>query len=140
MRWRTKNTELAKVVACDGENFNCARWLRNDTSTAEGIQHPNTSRFAIRRTHTSIPNGPFDPTALRGEATLLLARLMQDGELPLFVSNETVRQPVSLSLLKSLSKDLCSGGKEGGTFKTLDKLGVRIRMSNQDRARMLWST
>lgn len=115
--------------------------LQNQTLQPDGrIRLLNTSGFAIRRTHKSIPTGPFDPTALRGEDTLLLARLMQDDELPLFVPNATVRHSVSMSLLRSLSKDIRSGWREGGTFKTIDRMGVRIRMRNQDRARMLWST
>src|SRR5271170_6172996 len=54
------------------------------------IRYLNTAGFAIRRARTDVENGLFDPAALRGEDTLLLANLMQAGELPLFVPDAVV--------------------------------------------------
>ncbi len=115
--------------------------LQDQTLQADGrVRFLNTSGFAIRRSHPIIQNGPFDPTALRGEDTLLLANLMQNGELPLFVPTATVRHSVSLSPVECLRKDLRSGWLEAITFKAVSAKGVRIRMSNGDRLRMLYST
>src|SRR5438132_5440921 len=49
------------------------------------IRYLNTAGFAIRRSRVDMQRGVFDPVALRAEDTLLLADLMQLGELPLFV-------------------------------------------------------
>lgn len=115
--------------------------LQDQTLQPDGrIRLLNTSGFAIRRSHPIIQNGPFDPTALRGEDTLLLASLMQDGELPLSVPTATVRHSVSLSIIECICKDLRSGWMEGITYKAISAKGVRVRMANKDRLRMLYST
>src|ERR1700721_1350113 len=54
------------------------------------IRYLNTAGFAIPRERREISDGVFEPAALRAEDTLLLARLIQDGELPLFVPNAGV--------------------------------------------------
>ena len=153
-------SELAKAIA-QGPEHSCFQLrLTGDCSTLLGRAEQlrlialqdqtlqldgrtrllNTSGFAIKRSHKSIQMGPFDPTAIRGEDTLLLARLMQDGELPLFVANAKVRHSVSLSLFQSLLKDIRSGWLVGCAYKTIDNMGIRIRMRNQDRLKMLYST
>lgn len=115
--------------------------IQEQTLQPDGrIRFLNTSGFAIRRSHKSVKTGPFDTVAIRGEDTLLLATLMQQGELPLFVRNATARHSVSLSILECLRKDLRSGWLEGMTFKAIAEKGVRVRMTNKDRIRMLYST
>ena len=115
--------------------------LQDQTLEPDGrIRLLNTAGFAIRRSHKSIQNGPFDPTALRGEDTLLLANLMHHGELPLFVPSATVRHSISLSVLECFRKDLRSGRLQARTFREIAAKGVRVRMRNMDRARMLYST
>jgi len=115
--------------------------IQEQTLQPDGrIRFLNTSGFAIRRSHRTIKTGPFDITVVRGEDTLLLATLIPHGELPLFVRNATVRHSVSLSILECLRKDLRSGWLEGITFKAIAAKGVRLRMTNQDRVRMLYST
>lgn len=115
--------------------------IQEQTLQADGrIRFLNTSGFAIRRSHESINAGPFDITAIRGEDTLLLARLMEHEELPLFVEDAKVRHSISLSTSECLRKDLRSGWLEGITFKVIAEKGVRIRMTNKDRIRMLYST
>lgn len=152
--------KLAETIAAFPEHGSFQLHLTGDSSTLLGraellrliaiqdqtlqpdgrIRFLNTSGFAIRRSHKSVETGPFDITAIRGEDTLLLATLMQQGELPLFVRNAKVRHSVSLSILECVRKDLRSGWLEGITFKAVAEKGVRVRMTNQDRIRMLYST
>ncbi|MGO9434929.1 MAG: hypothetical protein ACLP00_11665, partial [Terracidiphilus sp.] len=57
------------------------------------IRYLNTAGFAIRRARLGIETDVFDPVALRAEDTLLLANLMQVGELPLFVPEASSNMP-----------------------------------------------
>ena len=115
--------------------------LQNQTLQPDGrIRLLNTAGFAIRRLHTCLQQGPFDLTALRGEDTLLLSTLMQHGELPFFVANAKVRHSISLSIAECFRKDLRSGWLQRGTFRAIAGKGIRIRMRNKDRVRMLHST
>lgn len=115
--------------------------LQDQTLQPDGrIRLLNTAGFAIRRSHPGIPSGPFDLSAQRGEDTLLLATLMQNGELPLFVPDAKVQHSVSLSVPGVFLKDLRSGWLEGSTFGSISAKGIRIRMKNRDRLRMLHST
>lgn len=105
------------------------------------IRYLNTSGFAIRRSHPSIEEGgPFHPVALRGEDTLLLATLIQRGELPFFVSSATIQHSISLSFIECLRKDIQSAWLEGRTFEVITETGIRVRMKNKERLRMLLST
>jgi glycosyltransferase involved in cell wall biosynthesis len=72
------------------------------------IRYLNTSGFAIRRAAVDPDKGVFDPAALRAEDTLLLATLMQGGELPFFVPNAIVQHAIPLSLMECLRKDFRS--------------------------------
>lgn len=105
------------------------------------IRYLNTSGFAIRRSHPSIVGGrPFNPVALRGEDTLLLATLILRGEVPFFVSSATVQHSISLSFTECLRKDIQSAWLEGRTFNVIKETGVQMRMKNKERFRMLLST
>src|ERR1700680_1740553 len=90
------------------------------------IRYINTAGFAIRRARVDIEEALFDPVALRGEDTLLLAGLMQAGELPLFVANAFVRHVIPLSLMECLRKDVRSAYLEGRTYDIIASKGVRI--------------
>ncbi len=115
--------------------------IQDQTLRRDGrIRYLNTSGFAIRRSHPSIQHGPFDPAALRGEDTLLLANLIHRGELPYFVNDATIEHSVSLSLSECLGKDVRSAWLQGRTFEIIAAMGVRIRMNNRERLRMLRST
>jgi len=103
------------------------------------IRYLNTAGFAIRRTKADVEAGLFDVRALRAEDTLLLANLMQCGELPVFVANATVQHAIPLSLVEGLRKDIRSAYLEGSTYGIIASKGVRIRMRNQERLSMLWS-
>jgi len=107
------------------------------------IRYLNTAGFAIRRTRVDIETAVFDPVALRGEDTLLLAKLMQVGELPLFVPDAIVEHCVPLSLMDSLRKDFRSAKLEKGTYATIASKGVRVRVTHRERLKLLssmWKT
>src|SRR5271156_4188698 len=61
------------------------------------IRYLNTAGFAMRRSVAQSASGIFDPAALRAEDTLLLATLMQSGEMPWFVENAVVQHAIPLS-------------------------------------------
>ena len=103
------------------------------------IRYLNTAGFAIRRSRADVETGVFDPDALRGEDTLLLANLMQTGELPLFVPDAVVEHAIPLSLLDCLRKDIRSVYLEGPTYDIIASKGVRIRVTHGERLRLLWS-
>jgi GT2 family glycosyltransferase len=103
------------------------------------IRYLNTAGFAIRRRRVDIATGPFDPLALRGEDTLLLARLMEAGELPLFVPDAIVEHYIALSLLKSLLKDFRSVYLEQRMYETIAASGVKIHVNHRERLRLLSS-
>jgi len=107
------------------------------------IRYLNTAGFAIRRTRVTINENLFDPVALRAEDTLLLANLMQHGELPLFVINATVQHAIPLSFMGCVLKDIRSAYLEGRTYDIIASKGVKIRVSNRERLTMLssmWKT
>jgi hypothetical protein len=87
----------------------------------------------------NVEAGVFDPVALRAEDTLLLASLMQVGELPLFVPNAIVEHAIPLSLMGCLRKDIRSVYLEGTTYDMIASKRVRIRVTHRERLRMLLS-
>jgi glycosyltransferase involved in cell wall biosynthesis len=100
------------------------------------IRYLNTAGFAIRR---SRANGVelFDPGAVRGEDTLLLAQLIQTSELPLFVADAVVEHTISLSLIDCLRKDIRSVRQESKAYEMIAAKGVQIRVSHPERLRLL---
>ena len=107
------------------------------------IRYLNTAGFAIRREKVKTEGFVFDPAALRAEDTLVLAKLMQCGELPLFVANAVVQHAVSLSLVEFFLKGIWSVYQEGRTYDVIASKGVRIRVTHRERVSMLsamWRT
>lgn len=104
------------------------------------IRYLNTAGFAIRRGRVDVEAGLFNPAALRSEDTLLLASLMQRGELPLFVPEAVVEHHIPLSLIGCFRKDVRSAYLEGPTFDMIASKGIRIRLTHRERLRLLWST
>ena len=102
------------------------------------IQYLNTAGFAIRKRRAEAGE-IFHPGALRGEDTLLLAELMQAGELPLFVGDAVVQHSIPLSLMKCLRKDVRSVYLEGAAYEMIAVKGVQIRLTNRERLRLLGS-
>jgi glycosyltransferase involved in cell wall biosynthesis len=103
------------------------------------IRYLNTAGFAIRRARVNVEGGVFSPDAVRAEDTLLLANLMQHGELPLFVGNAIVEHAVPLSVMACLRKEIRSAYQEARTYNTIASMGVRIRVSHEERLSMLMS-
>ena len=103
------------------------------------IRYLNTAGFAIRRTRVDIEAGAFDPIALRAEDTLLLADLMQAGELPLFVPDAIVEHYIPLSVVACFRKDIRSAYLERRTYDLIASKGVRIRLTNRERLRLITS-
>jgi glycosyltransferase involved in cell wall biosynthesis len=118
--------------------------FQNHMLQADGrIRYLNTAGFAIRRARADIETGVFDPAALRAEDTLLLANLMQAGELPLFVADAIVEHAIPLSLMECLQKDVRSAYLEGRAYGIIASKGVRIRVTRRERLRLLssmWKT
>jgi Glycosyl transferase family 2 len=116
--------------------------IQDQTLLDDGrIRYLNTSGFAIRRSHFSIQEGRvFDPAILRGEDTLLLVGLIQRGELPFFVSSAKVQHSISLSYTGCLRKDIRCAWLEGRTLEVIATTGLRMRMTNNQRFRMLLKT
>jgi glycosyltransferase involved in cell wall biosynthesis len=107
------------------------------------IRYLNTAGFAIRRTRVDVQAGVFDPLAFRAEDTLLLADLMQAGELPLFVPDALVEHYIPLSLAECFRKDIRSAYLEGRTYNIIASKGVRIRLTNRERLQLvlsMWKT
>ena len=103
------------------------------------IRYLNTAGFAIRRERADIRDGVFEPAALRAEDTLLLAHLIQDGELPLFVPNAVVEHAIPLSLMQCVQKDIQSVSLENRAYGIIASKGVKIRISHRDRLSLLQS-
>ena len=104
------------------------------------IRYLNTAGFAVRREKSDTKQGLFDPAVLRGEDTLLLANLIQRGDLPLFVPQATVQHTVPLTFIGGLRKDIRSSYLEARTYDIIASKGVRVRMGTRERFRLLWST
>jgi glycosyltransferase involved in cell wall biosynthesis len=107
------------------------------------IRYLNTAGFAIRRKRADIERGIFDPDALRGEDTLLLVRLMEAGELPLFVPGAVVEHSIPLSLIGLLCKDFRSAYLERTMYRTIAASGAKIRLTHRERLHLLssmWKT
>ena len=107
------------------------------------IRYLNTAGFAIRRGKVNMERGVFDPVAVRAEDTLLLANLIEAGELPLFVPNATVQHAIPLSLMDCFRKDIRSAPLDARTYNIIAAQGVRFRVGQQERLRMLlamWKT
>ncbi len=103
------------------------------------IRYLNTAGFAIRRDRVDVEAGVFDPAALRAEDTLLLAHLIQDGKLPLFVPNAVVEHAIPLSLMQCVQKDMQSVSLEDRAYGIIASKGVKIRIRNRDRLSLLKS-
>jgi hypothetical protein len=103
------------------------------------IRYLNTAGFAIRRHSAAAADGVFDPAALRAEDTLLLADLMQSGELPFFVEGAGVQHAIPLNLAQCLAKVVRSTLLEAKTYDVIAARGVMFRVSHRERLTMLRS-
>ncbi len=107
------------------------------------IRYLNTAGFAIRATMADIDTGLFDHVALRGEDTLLLAKLIEVGDLPLFVPDAVVEHCVAGSLMGALGKDFRSARLERNAYQIIAAKGIEIRITHRERLKLLssmWKT
>ncbi len=107
------------------------------------IRYLNTAGFAIRRSRVNSEGFAFEPAAIRAEDTLVLANLMQGGELPYFVANSVVQHATSLSLTDYFLKAVWSAYQEGRTYDIITSMGVRVRANYRERLGMfsaMWRT
>jgi cellulose synthase/poly-beta-1,6-N-acetylglucosamine synthase-like glycosyltransferase len=103
------------------------------------LRYLNTAGFAIRRAQVNIEEGIFHTGAIRGEDTLLLANLIERGELPLFVASAIVQHDTPFTLMECLHKDIRSAYLEASTYEIIASKGVRFRVSYRERLEMLQS-
>ena len=103
------------------------------------IRYVNTAGFAVRRSPLDARTPLFNPKLPRGEDTLLLANLIKQGTVPLFVSEAIIQHVVPPSLLKCFRKDVSSGYLQSAAYALIAVTGVRVRMTNLERLRMLIS-
>jgi glycosyltransferase involved in cell wall biosynthesis len=101
------------------------------------IRYLNTSGFAIRRTSPYLQRGLFDPSARRGEDTLLLSRLMANGQLPRYVPGASIQHAVRLTLLRYILKGLPSGYFEGYAYAIIKAQGIRVNSDRRQRWKLL---
>ncbi|GAC1514881.1 MAG: hypothetical protein NVS1B11_30590 [Terriglobales bacterium] len=104
------------------------------------IRYLNTAGFAIRRIRVDIEGGLFDPLAQRAEDTLLLAHLIKQGEVPVLVSDAAVQHTIPLSFAKCFRKDILTAYLEASTYSRIALEGIKIRISNRERFKMVRST
>lgn len=101
------------------------------------IRYLNTAGFAIRRKGVDVATGLFEPVALRAEDTLLLANLIRRGQLPLFVPDAIVEHAIPLSLMQCVRKDIRSVALQDRAYGIIAAKGIRIRITNRERLRLL---
>jgi glycosyltransferase involved in cell wall biosynthesis len=119
------------------EELRLSTFQRLMTQPDHRIRYLNTAGFAIRRSRAASTDEIFHPGALRGEDTLLLANLMQTGELPLFVPDAVVRHSIPLSLISCLRKDIRTVYLEGPAFEMVASKGVKLRLTHRERLQLL---
>jgi glycosyltransferase involved in cell wall biosynthesis len=103
------------------------------------IRYLNTAGFAIRRARANTEGFAFEPAAIRAEDTLVLANLMQGGELPFFAANSVIQHATSLSLMDYFLKAIWSAYQEGRTYDIIASMGVRVRANHRERLGMFSS-
>jgi glycosyltransferase involved in cell wall biosynthesis len=114
--------------------------IQQQTLQPDGcIRYLNTAGFAMRRAHLSPAAPIFEPQAQRAEDTLLLANLILQGELPLFVADAIVQHKIKLSWTECLRKDVRSAWREGRTYNMIAAKGVTVRMGDKARLKMMIS-
>ena len=103
------------------------------------IRFLNTAGFAIRRSSVDVVNGLFDERVMRGEDTILFARLLLQNQFPAFVSAAVVQHRIEMSIFQCLLKDVRSALLESKTQAIISMSGASVRVSNLERFEMLRS-
>ncbi|MGA2332984.1 MAG: glycosyltransferase family 2 protein [Syntrophales bacterium] len=97
------------------------------------IRWLNTAGFAIRRNSLSSRGKLFDERALRSQDTLLLATLIEENNLPVFVPHAIVYHCPDLSVLQYIWKGMWSAYREGRTYSIIRAMGIKVRSSYSRR-------
>jgi glycosyltransferase involved in cell wall biosynthesis len=112
--------------------------VQQERSTSSGhLMYLNTSGFAIRREGKFFSPQLFDPSAQRGEDTLLLSTLMSAGQVPRFVADAIVQHVVGLTLIQYILKGLPIGYKEGYAYAKIMANQPVIRANFKQRWQLL---
>ncbi len=101
------------------------------------IRYLNTAGFAVRRAALTAGPDLFDAKSLRAEDTLLLAQLIENDDLPLFVPEARVVHSIPLTVWQCFRKDFECVPLERRAYRIIARKGIAVRMSNQDRFKML---
>jgi glycosyltransferase involved in cell wall biosynthesis len=102
------------------------------------IRWLNTSGFAIRRSAFIADGAIFDPQAQRGQDTMLLARLINRGQLPRFASEAVVRHAPQTTTWRYVLSGFPIGYRTAWTRRHVKK-AAKVYMSHGDRCRLLAS-
>jgi len=96
--------------------------IQSLTRTANGrIRYLNTSGFAMRRVYAREHAALFDPGAVRGEDSLVLADLLRSESAPRFAIGAVVEHRPPLSTLRYVLKHLLIGYHTGYARRALAK-------------------
>lgn len=101
------------------------------------VRYLNTAGVAIRSRLFNKSRGLFDPRAIRAQDTLLLAELIQRGNLPRFVPEAVVLHAVKLKLSEYLGKSIRTGYLEGSAYGIIASKGVSVRSNFKERGKIL---
>ncbi len=119
------------------ENMQLSTVQQERLLSTEYLTYLNTSGFAIRRGSSYLEPELFDPSARRGEDTLLLSRLIANGELPRYLSTVVIQHAVQLMLPRYVLKGFPSGYLEGYAYGMIRANGVRISSNRRRRWKLL---
>jgi N-acetylglucosaminyldiphosphoundecaprenol N-acetyl-beta-D-mannosaminyltransferase len=113
--------------------------IQEATSTRDGrVLYLNTSGCALRRTFLDTHRLAFDPGAIRGEDTLLLAELLRRGQAPRFVSDARVEHRPALPVTRYVLKHFLVGYRTNEARRALTETG-NVLLSIERRRSMLRS-
>jgi glycosyltransferase involved in cell wall biosynthesis len=119
------------------ENMQLSTIQQERLLSTEYLTYLNTSGFAIRRRSPYLERELFDPSARRGEDTLLLSRLIAKGDLPRYLPGVVIQHAVRLMLPRYVLKGFPSGYLEGYAYAMIRAKGVRISSNRRQRWKLL---
>ena len=98
--------------------------IQRTTLRSDGrIEYVNTSGFAIRGTELAGAPNLFDVSVLRGEDSILLAKLSQSDMLPQFLDDVVVSHRPGIPFLRYLLKHFSIGYQSGNARSVLAQRG-----------------
>lgn len=100
------------------------------------IRYANTSGFALRMSYFGDDRELFDPGAIRGEDTLLLNRLYDEGRMPRYLPDAVVFHCPPLPARRYVMKHFSIGYRAGAVRRQLARRDART-LSARERTGML---